>query len=178
MVSDQIEEWQRLRRDVSRDSFIARFPHPFLIRSARPVRPGGEGDDKEGNDFKEPQVAFATGVIDAEGIGITRRPTLREAKILRVVKAPGNPYADRVSIGRAANCDIVIREQSVSKLHAHFKIDGDKVQLVDVRSANGTFVNGRRLDPLKPAPVESGDLLLFGLIAVQYLDAGKLWDVL
>jgi hypothetical protein len=176
MVSDQVEEWQRLRRDVSRESFIARFPHPFLVRSLGAVRASGE--DEQGDDFGEPQVAFATGVIDAEGIGLSRRPSLRDAKILRVVKAPGNPYADRVSVGRAANCDIVIRESSVSKLHAHFKLEADRVMLVDVRSANGTFVNGRRLDPLRPAPVESGDLLLFGLIAVQYLDAGKLWDVL
>jgi hypothetical protein len=55
---------------------------------------------------------------------------------------------DRISLGRARNCDIVLRDPSVSKLHAHFRVKDDgKFDLVDRLSENGTEINGARLLP-------------------------------
>ncbi len=48
------------------------------------------------------------------------------------------------SIGRARNNDVHLRDDSVSSAHATLLRKGDAWFVVDLRSANGTFVNGSR----------------------------------
>lgn len=52
---------------------------------------------------------------------------------------------DVSTIGRSSQCDIVVESKAVSRLHAKIERDGLRYLLYDVHSANGTFVNGRRL---------------------------------
>jgi DNA-binding response OmpR family regulator len=49
------------------------------------------------------------------------------------------------TIGRAAMCDIIVRRQTVSRLHARIVREGPRHVLHDAGSANGTFVNGLQL---------------------------------
>lgn len=49
----------------------------------------------------------------------------------------------RLVIGRHPDCDIVVDASSVSRQHAAISVDGDVVFLEDLRSRNGTMVNGR-----------------------------------
>ncbi|MCQ3972730.1 MAG: hypothetical protein DPW09_04695, partial [Anaerolineae bacterium] len=49
------------------------------------------------------------------------------------------------TIGRAPQCDIVVDSKAVSRLHARIERNGPRYLLHDLHSANGTFVNGRRL---------------------------------
>ena len=53
--------------------------------------------------------------------------------------------ADRTVLGRHPSCDIVIPDSSVSRHHAAFIRDGERVLIEDLRSRNGTLVNGRRV---------------------------------
>jgi hypothetical protein len=78
-------------------------------------------------------------------------------------KEPSSP--DRmIFVGRAANNDMVLLNEMVSKVHAYFcKVPGsDVVQVVDMNSTNGTFVNGQRLLPLVKRSLEDKDELRFG----------------
>jgi hypothetical protein len=50
-----------------------------------------------------------------------------------------------VTIGRFPQCDLVVDLKSVSRYHARIERDGPRYVLHDNHSANGTFVNGRRL---------------------------------
>jgi pilus assembly protein CpaF len=50
-----------------------------------------------------------------------------------------------VTIGRAAGSDIVLPRSNISKRHARLVDKHDKVVVVDLRSTNGTYVNGRRI---------------------------------
>lgn len=55
--------------------------------------------------------------------------------------------ADVCTIGRSVTCDIIItRRQTVSRLHAKIEREGPRYVLHDANSANGTFVNGRRIN--------------------------------
>ncbi len=95
-----------------------------------------------------------------------------------VAKRPGNPYPERVSIGRALNCDIVLRFAVVSKLHAHFRVDTEgRLQLYDVGSANGTWHNGRRLSAGEHVVLRARDLLSFGGVHCEIVDAGGLYEL-
>ncbi len=53
--------------------------------------------------------------------------------------------ADTCTIGRAPSCQIIIRQKLVSRLHARIECTGPRFMLTDTNSANGTFVNHRRM---------------------------------
>ena len=53
--------------------------------------------------------------------------------------------APRIVIGRHPACDIVLDISSVSRQHAAVTVETDDVFIEDLRSRNGTTVNGRRL---------------------------------
>ena len=70
-------------------------------------------------------------------------------------------------IGRSASSDVVIDMPGVSKLHASLQRDGDgDWTLSDLRSREGTFINGDEIDILEP--VEDGDTLEFGDAALTF----------
>lgn len=56
-----------------------------------------------------------------------------------------NPNSPEVLIGRANNCDVVINDTGVSSKHAKIFVENDDVYIEDLRSMNGTYVNGRRV---------------------------------
>ena len=51
----------------------------------------------------------------------------------------------RVTIGRTKDNAILCLHKSLSRTHAELSFDGDRVQLTDLQSKNGVFVNGRRV---------------------------------
>lgn len=128
-------------------------------------------------------IDFKTGVLStssepAADLGLD--PTFAGTWRISVIrKRPGNPFPDRISIGRARNCDVVLRLSFVSKLHAVVlqRPDGS-FALVDQGSANGTCHNGRKLDKGDPAPLNPGDKLEFGSLGVQLVDAAMLYETL
>lgn len=66
---------------------------------------------------------------------------------------------DNTSIGRSPSNDIVLKEPKVSRQHAAINlIDGNYV-IVDLKSSNGIFVNGRKVEE---AVLEDGDEILVG----------------
>jgi pilus assembly protein CpaF len=52
---------------------------------------------------------------------------------------------EEVTVGRAKGSDIMLPRNNISKRHARLVDKDDKVVLVDLRSTNGTYVNGRRI---------------------------------
>lgn len=99
--------------------------------------------------------------------------------VLAVRKREGNPYPERISIGRAGNCDLVLRVPVVSKVHAHLLVEPDgSLCLRDNQAQNGTFRNGRRLEPLVSVPLLVGDQLRFGPVPFELTDAPRLHEIL
>jgi pSer/pThr/pTyr-binding forkhead associated (FHA) protein len=78
------------------------------------------------------------------------------------VKTTRNPFAGMVTLGRAANNDVCLYSGSVSKVHAYFQQDAERWTVRDGGSANGTFVDGVRLDANVPTPLDDGRVLAFG----------------
>jgi hypothetical protein len=59
-------------------------------------------------------------------------------------------------------------DAGVSRRHAIIASQGGSFALEDLGSANGTFVNGRRLQPETPAPIRHGDELKFGTLILRF----------
>ena len=73
------------------------------------------------------------------------------------------------TIGKMAGCvDYVLADDSVSRIHARFDRQGDKVLLTDMNSTNGTFKNGLRMQPQETVEIEPGDEVRFGNLNYCY----------
>jgi len=72
-----------------------------------------------------------------------------------------------VVVGRAPSCDLVLTDRYMSRAHARFSRDGDRVTVEDLGSYNGTFVNGVRLDA--PVEVTPGDSVRISTSTVSLL---------
>ena len=57
----------------------------------------------------------------------------------------------------------------VSRLHALLKRDGKRVVVMDLGSANGTYVNGKRLTPQTERLLSHGDVVALGKFKFQVL---------
>lgn len=65
-----------------------------------------------------------------------------------------------VSIGRLEDNDICLPKSNVSKHHARLVFKDDRYVLLDQKSTNGTYVNGRRISA--PMVVRKGDKIYIG----------------
>jgi pSer/pThr/pTyr-binding forkhead associated (FHA) protein len=57
----------------------------------------------------------------------------------------------------------------VSRIHAELRLAKDGVFVVDLDSANGTLLNGRRLPPQTPESVRHGDIIQLGRLRLQLI---------
>lgn len=57
----------------------------------------------------------------------------------------------------------------VSRLHAVIKRDGTRVIFIDLGSANGTYINGKRLVPNVEQVLSHGDVVALGKLKLQVL---------
>ncbi|HEU4754963.1 MAG TPA: FHA domain-containing protein [Armatimonadota bacterium] len=63
-------------------------------------------------------------------------------------------------VGRGAECELVLDSRQVSRVHARIEVAGGVFYLFDEGSANGTWVNGRRVK--RGRELRIGDVLRFG----------------
>ena len=63
-------------------------------------------------------------------------------------------------LGRSSECQLVLADDTVSRMHAMIARAGDRFVLTDLESTNGTMVNGR---PIKQAQVRAGDRITLGV---------------
>lgn len=79
----------------------------------------------------------------------------------------------KIIVGRSPNVDVTINNLSVSRRHACFERQGNKVILTDLGSSNGTKVNGKTIN--QPVPVHPTDIIKIGkftLVPPQSRDEG------
>lgn len=70
-------------------------------------------------------------------------------------------------IGRGLAADLRLDENSVSRRHA-LLVDGPSgPRILDDRSSNGTFVNGRRVEQVD---LSDGDVIVLGRVVLRYLE--------
>jgi hypothetical protein len=73
---------------------------------------------------------------------------------------------DTYTIGRHRNNDIVISDPKVSSFHARIDRTGEGFNLVDLKSRNGSFINGKRIE--QAASLKTGDEVRMGTARLVY----------
>ena len=62
-------------------------------------------------------------------------------------------------IGRTANCELCYASEFVSAAHARVSVRDGHFEVEDLRSGNGTYVNGRGLSAYQPRALRPGDVV-------------------
>ncbi len=76
---------------------------------------------------------------------------------------------DSVIVGRGTHCDIVFPGTHLSRQHAKFTVKSDHLVLRDLGSANGTFLNDKKVDR---AEVRAGDRIRFDVYSFRVFGPG------
>jgi pSer/pThr/pTyr-binding forkhead associated (FHA) protein len=63
-------------------------------------------------------------------------------------------------IGRLPECDVLLQDNLVSRMHARLSVQGDSVVVEDLHSTNGVYVNGLRVG--HSTVLREGDRILIG----------------
>ncbi len=79
-------------------------------------------------------------------------------------------------VGRSKKCDIYINDPFLSKKHARIFLSEGKYYIEDLGSTNGTFVNGKRIEPGKCIRIKDSDKITFGTICFLFVDVVGLKD--
>ena len=77
-----------------------------------------------------------------------------------------------LTVGRALTSDVPLLDPTVSRRHASLVADEAGIELNDLGSSNGTFVNGARVEHARVSP---GDVLTFGKLSfnVNQIEASE-----
>jgi adenylate cyclase len=70
-----------------------------------------------------------------------------------------------VVIGRSPECQVVLKDFGISRNHAKLVVDEEGVRILDLKSKNGTQVNGV---PILEARLKDGDRILLGKFQIAF----------
>jgi hypothetical protein len=128
------------------------------------LRPGEVEVDAELSPPAEKAGAAGADVPDT-GTRVFEVPVVRAPEVVIEVREPGKA-ARRVAltgapmrIGRAPECELVLKDSRVSRRHARLHARDGVLVLTDLNSTNGTRVNGHRVTELV---LGAGDRILVG----------------
>ena len=86
---------------------------------------------------------------------------------------------DNFTLGRAVEGQAIVPdidlerydayEHGISRIHAEIRLEEGGISAIDLDSANGTLVNGERLEPQVPQPIRHGDIIQLGKLRLQLI---------
>ena len=119
----------------------------------------------------EPTVALDALRGPAEGERVTGAARPEPGRYFTIQEGNGErllPLERTIThLGRGFTADIQLEDVSVSRRHAIVTQRRGAVRILDDRSSNGTFVNGRRI---QEAELRHGDVVVIGRVVLQYVD--------
>ncbi|GMU63331.1 MAG: hypothetical protein AMXMBFR34_50940 [Myxococcaceae bacterium] len=96
-----------------------------------------------------------------------------------VEKSKENAFQKRITVGRTANNDIVLDDQSVSRFHAYLQQDDHQAwTLTDAGSRNGSFVAGRRIVARKAVALANAVVVRIGAVQLTFFSAAGFLEIL
>jgi len=96
--------------------------------------------------------------------------------VLRTAEGAEFPFTFRIlpgnikTVGRATRADFIVEAPLVSRVHCRLTAGAAELEVLDLDSTNGTFVNGERIDR---ALLKSGDRLGVGRVELTIEKSAK-----
>jgi len=138
---------------------------PFVLIQ-KPDAAGPGGTDAMGL----PMGSQGTRMVKPEKAQAGALALIFQFDALEVATVPPLQGSDELSVGRQPDCDLVLDDPSVSKLHAVLKWDeaAKRCSVLDKGSTNGTFLNAS-IRVKKETILRDGDIISFGEVQWWYL---------
>lgn len=154
---DRVLDYLKSLEGLGEEQFLAEYNNPFLLENY--LAPSSKMKLGRVETISELEVDDLL-AISENGQG----EPLLQARVIPLEKRDKNSSERMIFVGRSADNDIVLLNKMVSKLHAYFcEVPGSKVvQLVDMNSTNGTFVNDSKISPSVKTSLEDEDVISFG----------------
>jgi len=153
-------------RHHERSGFVAAHPDPVLVVAVK------EGTDDSWRTFSTVQLSRSA--VSGEPMPLMAS----RYRVVTVRKVKQSPFADRITLGRAANNDLIVKDGSISKLHACFRVGADGVSMTDLGSKNGTMHGERVLRENETVALKPGDALRLGSVSAVFQDSAGFYDFL
>jgi hypothetical protein len=152
---ETLQDYKKFQEQLSRNDFVKRFNHPFLIFN----KEKGDGQTEKHN--------FITKNVDPVLLESLMKENLMRtvsSKVLRLIKKGSDSFLGNINIGRTPNCDLVIKNTAVSKFHAYIAKDikSGSYYISDADSTNGTYVNDIKIKSNVKKILYDGDTISFG----------------
>jgi hypothetical protein len=143
--------------DLSISEIIRSYPHGLFVGKSEDIL-----DSSAIFQFKTQHLQERDDINQLERDSL--RTNILETRVIEIKKKRDRNNNNVVTIGRSADNDIVLYNKMISKSHAYLEISGEdhSVLLTDLGSANGTFVNGKRMELTEKSELTVGDELSFG----------------
>ena len=166
------DHWRRARDRLTREQFVAQNAYPFLIsgstQAGKIASPNGPGPV----DFYT-QIQGPASKLHARPIAKRTTPV----HVLPMRRAVGSLSADRLSVGRAPGCDLVIVDPSVSKIHGHFtSVTSASAVFTDANSANGTRIDAMMVPRGGTMELKKFHYIVFGRVRLLMVSAAEAYD--
>jgi hypothetical protein len=183
-------DWGELALVSRVDQWVAAHPYFFMVSRARLVRPTRAAATVTGLQALRQRDT----IVPREPQDLARVPTgafrlvdLQKPKassgerggrpLVLPLRKVQSTFPSMITVGRTENNDLVVADEQISKFHAFFRLVGDRVELSDAGSRNGTFVSAKRLEARgAAAAVGRGERFAFGAIEFQLFDARGCWE--
>lgn len=170
------KEFSEEHRSWTRERFATVFGHSFLLIEA--VDSGTAERMFKTGALSRPEAGVVAALASARAVDAAR--ATGDLRVFEIVRNPGPRPFPHVTVGRTPTNDIVLANPAVSKCHAIIRLDADGVhRLVDAGSTNGTWLNGRCLQPHEPQPLVDGCHVRFANVyAADFYSPGGLHRLL
>lgn len=97
---------------------------------------------------------------------VTQPVRANELQIAREIESEIRLDCGAVTIGRDPQCEVPLQSPTLSRRHAVVESRGSEFQIRDLSSANGTYVNGRRINA--PTVLHEGDSVRIGPFELEF----------
>ena len=154
---EKVLDYLQSLKGLGPEQFQATYNHPFLLENY--LAPSSRTKLGRVETISEVDVEDLLSPTDT-----SEDELVLQARAIPLEKRDKDSADRMIFVGRSANNDIVLLNKMVSKLHAYFcQVPGSGViQLVDMNSTNGTFLNGDRLSPSVKTNLNDADVISFG----------------
>jgi len=143
-------------------------PLPPTMREVPSPLRFGEGPGEGLPTMPEVSPTLVPEVVDFEPTRIVRRGP-QWTLVIKAGPQVGTSFTlgGNATVGRQKDCTVRLMDTSVSRRHAQLRLQDDSLIIEDLKSANGTMVNGRLI--AEPTPLKDGDEVTLGetILTVQ-----------
>lgn len=122
-------------------------------------------EDSSYEDLSEQSESDATMIVESAALRQVQSGTDRSQAYVIVIAGPHTGRMFKVDrnetvLGRSPKVDLTLQDVGVSRSHARLLCVGEHIFVEDMKSANGTFLNGERV--AVPQQLQDGDKITLG----------------